>query len=669
MRSLAELIEYKYRACMIFFRRINYGLAIAYLLVSYCSFAQNSSITFGQVNFDDLKMTVYPADSSAEAVVLSDLGKASITKNDSRGYYVYYERHVRIKILKKSAFDRATVTIPFHRVRVDLHEEISDIEGMTHNQLADGSIKVDKLAKDAIFEERRTEERYVKRFTLPNVRVGSVIEFRYTLSSDFVFELREWNFQRDIPVRWSQYDLNLIPGFEYRILFQGYESLVIDKNQQSGSDIQYRWAMKDLVALQEEDFMATPDNYRAKVWFELIRTTLPTQVGPQNFAKKWEDLDKFLLSYDKFGLALNRTSFLKEIASVLKSQSSDTLKQITAAYQYIHQAMTWNGQRSILTRNSLKNAFDAKTGNTAELNLMLVGLLREMDLEAYPVILSTKQNGTLSKDYPLLSRFDYVVAVVILAGKDLLLDVCEPDLRAGVLPVRCLNGDGRLIHIRRARWIPLTPVEKRRETGQFLLKMTREGQLDGTISITHTGYAAAESRQRLRAVSLEKFGEEFKSRNPDWQWSKLEVQNADSIYLPLSIRGNVTLAEGVSRIQNRLFLRPLPIFMQNPFKSPERRFPVDMGVPVEKSFAATYMLPEGYTVEELPKNIALVLPGNAGRFTFMAQQEQGKLQVASRLSFNKAVFSPEEYGALREFYNQVIAKHAEQVVLKKTDEK
>ncbi|GAB3927132.1 hypothetical protein GCM10028804_31810 [Larkinella terrae] len=634
-------------------------------LIPYFAISQN--VTFGQVNLDDLNMKVYPADSSADAVVLSDVGTAAITKNDARGYYVYYERHVRIKILKKSAFERATVTIPFYRHHANLQEQISDLEGITYNQLPDGSVTTNRLTKDAIFEERRTEKVYIQRFTLPNVHEGSVIEYKYTLSSDFVFELREWNFQHDIPVRWSQYDLTLIPGFEYRILFQGFEALVKDESQTIGRDVRYRWAMKDLVALREEDFMASPDGYRAKVWFELIRTTLPNQIGPQNFARKWDDLDRLLLSDGQFGLAMNRSGFLKEIATGLRAQSPDTLKQVKAAHQFIQKAMTWNRQRGIYTKSSLKSAFEAKTGNTADLNLMLVGLLREMGLEAHPVILSTKQNGTLSKEYPLVSRFDYVVAVVSWGGKDLLLDACEPDLQPGVLPVRCLNGEGRLVNMRRPRWIPLTPVEKRRESGRFFLTMTKEGQLDGTVTVTQTGYAAADSRRHVREVSLEKYRQAFRSRNPDWQWKKLEVQNADSSSLPFTIKGNVTVAEAVSRIDNRLFLRPLPIadLLQNPFKSPERRFPVDMGAPVEKSYVAIYTLPEGYTVEEKPKNIALTLPGNAVRFTFMTEVSNGNLQIASRLVFNKAIFSPQEYAALREFYNQVIAKHAEQVVLKK----
>ncbi|GAB3915117.1 hypothetical protein GCM10028803_61490 [Larkinella knui] len=650
-------------------RLANYWLTLSCLLLSACGFSQQ--LTFGQIDYNDLTMRMYPADSSAEAVVLSDIGKTAILQNDSRGYYAEYQRHVRIKILKKSAFERSTITVPFYRLRSDLREEVRDIQGSTHTLLADGSVKVDQLNKDAIFEERRTEKLYIKRFTLPNVREGSVIEFTYTLTSDFVFELREWDFQRDIPVRWSQYELNLIAGFEYRILFQGFEPLAVDENQSSGTMIHYRWAMKNLVALREEDFMATPDNYRAKVWFELVRTTLPHEIGPRNYAKKWDDLDKLLLVDSQFGLAINRTGFLKETAATLRKQSADTLQQVTAAYQFIQKAMSWNKRRAIYTEDGLKKAFEAKTGNTADLNLMLVGLLREMGLEAFPVILSTKQNGTLSKEYPLLSRFDYVIALVNWGGKDWLLDACGPGLRAGVLPVHCLNGEGRLVHIRHPRWVSLSPIEKRRESGQFLLKITKDGQLDGSITVTQSGYAAADSRQVLKEISLEKFRQAFKSQSPDWQWNELVVLNADSSYLPLTIKGHVTVSEAVSRIENRLYLRPLPIsdYAKNPFKSPERRFPVDMGVPIEKVYVASYTLPEGYKVEEVPRNIALALPGNVGRFSFVTGVEGRNLQISSRLVFSKAIFGPEEYGALREFYNQIIAKHAEQVVLKKTDEK
>lgn len=76
-------------------------------------------------------------------------------------------------------------------------------------------------------------------------------------------------------------------------------------------------------------------------------------------------------------------------------------------------------------------------------------------------------------------------------------------------------------------------------------------------------------------------------------------------------------------------------------------------------------MPDGYQVDELPQAKVLSLPSNTGRFTYSVTQAGNLLNVISNFQINKSIFTQEEYPGLREFYNQVVAKQAEQIVLKK----
>jgi hypothetical protein len=106
---------------------------------------------------------------------------------------------------------------------------------------------------------------------------------------------------------------------------------------------------------------------------------------------------------------------------------------------------------------------------------------------------------------------------------------------------------------------------------------------------------------------------------------------------------------------------------KNPFVSAERKFPVDFGALTEENFIATYTIPAGYVVEEMPKGTRVSLPEDGGRFSYLINTipEEGKVTISSKITFKKTSYFAEEYELLRKFYDQIVQKHAEQIVLKK----
>jgi hypothetical protein len=104
----------------------------------------------------------------------------------------------------------------------------------------------------------------------------------------------------------------------------------------------------------------------------------------------------------------------------------------------------------------------------------------------------------------------------------------------------------------------------------------------------------------------------------------------------------------------------------NPFTSPSREYPVDFGLPFSQVYNLQLTIPEGYSVEELPKNNSILLPEKGGKFQYQVAQVGNKIVLNFRFSIDKTLFIPAEYKNLVEFYNLVINKEAEQIILKKT---
>jgi hypothetical protein len=304
-------------------------------------------------------------------------------------------------------------------------------------------------------------------------------------------------------------------------------------------------------------------------------------------------------------------------------------------------------------------------------NLLLIAALREAGFQANPVLVSTRDHGAVNTDYmPMLSRFNYVVAHVPLPeGKEMLVDATEELLPCGMLPTRCLNGQGRLImpKAEESRWVSLLPSQRLTEYQQIQLVLDEKGGYRGKVHSEHGGYAGSAQRDRLREKGEKKFVEDLLTGREGWNVGKYQFSQRDDLAKALSFDYELTAAGGDAPA-GLLYLRPLQHFgnSKNPFVHESRQFPVDFGCPVDETVVMTLTLPTGYEVEELPKPAALSLPDNGGRFLFQAQPAaDGTIQIMSRLNLNRAVYSAEEYVGLREFYRLVVAKQAEQLVLKK----
>ena len=671
------------------------GVVLLLVAGSFSVRAQNEPIKFGQVDARDLTAAPFAADSGAAAVVLCDFGRSRL-KGQGAGFQVIFERITRIKILKKAGYDEATVEIPLYHREGD-QEKITNLRGWTYN-LVNGQVEKTRLETSGAFLEKQTTTVNLQKFTLPNVREGSVIEYAYTLTSDFLFNFQDWTFQRTIPVRWSEYRASIPSFYRYKIIYQGNHpfdvnkssigsvSLLVDNKLPKDAGItggqingsltisapteEHQWIIKNLTAFKEEPFMTSPRDYVARLDFELTGEQWPEEPY-HDLTGTWERINAHLLASEDFGGRLGRPGFLHEQLQALMAKYPEIITRTAAVRQMVMAAMRYNGVNSYDATAPLRTAFDAHRGSSADINLLLIAALRDAGIPTNPVLLSTRNHGRISKEYPLLERFNYVVAQVPMpTGKDLLVDATEPLLPCGVLPERCLNQVGRLITKlpEDSHWVDLEPTQRHVRYQQVALSMDAQGGFTGKVHEEHGGYAAADTRADLTASGEKKYLATLAQQHENWNITKTALGQTNDVEKPLLLDYEFNQPAASSPIAGPIYISPLHEFGpgQNPFRSENRAFAVDFGTNTDETVLLTLTLPTGYELAEIPKPTVVKLPNEGGQFSCnVAAPAPGTVQLTSRLSLRRAVYAPEQYANLRELYRLMLEKQAEKLIIQK----
>jgi hypothetical protein len=627
-----------------------------------------------------------------------DFGNTRFRLNGT-SFQLESERVTRIKILKKAGYEVATIEVPLYHQEMR-EEKLVGLKGFTYNEVG-GKIEKIKLETDKAFTEERTKNIRVRKFTLPNVRDGAVIEYSYTVTSDFLFNFQDWTFQREIPTRWSEFRATIPEYFDYKMLMQGYEPLALQTKEQSqqqynlrervnvadgagfngvttheatSSEVimaratNYHWAMQNVPALRDEPFMTTSRDYLARINFEMAGQSMPGR-GYQNVAGNWETINTELLGSDEFGGQLDRAGFLAEALKPLVTQYPDPAARAAAVRELIIKSVKYDGTNRYSASGPLKKSFELHRGTAADVNLLFIAALRQAGLAVQPVLLSTRAHGRVSQEYPLLEQFNYVVALLETPGHpDLLLDATEPLLPAGTLPRRCLASVGHtVVEGGEGRWVNLVPSQRYTHYQDVKLALDSEGNLTGQVQEEHAGYAGLEAREQVQQLGEKKYVARLAATHPGWEMPSYTLSGRADIAQPLALHYELRQAAATAGTAQELYIKPLEAFgeQQNPFRHAQRSYPVDIGMLQQETIMLTLTLPAGYTTE-LPKPATLMLPDKGGRYVYLANSPApGTVQLVSRLTLDKPVYSAEDYQALRELYRQMLAKQAEALVIKK----
>ncbi len=630
--------------------------------------AQKIAFPFGDISRADLQMTTYKPDPDASAVILSDRGKAYLVYTGSR-FAIEFERNVRIKILNSDGFDYANIEIPYLS-----EDKLTRVKASTYNIINDSIVETPVNPKEFI-KDNSSKYHKTLRIAFANVAVGSVIEYQYKHTTVYVYRFMPWEFQSEIPTRLSEYSAEYNDFFDYKSIVKGDAKSITRSTSIANTFVGghrttarvLRWVGSNIPAFEREPHITGVKDHYIRVDFELAGTNFPGG-SYQVITPSYKDLPKKVLERSDFGEALKKTSFLDKVTSeVISKCPNDELSKLKAIREFVANKILWDGRYRFSATDNLKKVYNRERGNSAEVNLILIAMLQKANLSVHPVILSTRTNGSLHPFMAMIQSFNHVVASVKIGDKTYLVDATEPLLPFNVLPFQALNNQGRLINLANSTWIDLTNGEMDITAINVDVEIDSLGMLKGKVKKSYSGYDGYRIRRLVKLESKKGYKDLLMANNPSWEISNLTLENLDSLSKYVNEQFEFAATSTVEPTHIGLVFNPnfhVSDF-SNAFLNEERKYPIDFGCPELLTYTAVIRIPEGYEVDELPKNINLALPDRGGAFVFACTRVGNTITVQSRFSISQIRFEAKDYKTLREFYTQATRKQSELIVLKK----
>jgi len=644
---------------------------------------EKSPVKFGKIAPEDFTIK-QPYDSGASAVVIADIGSSAFEGNVKGWFSLVFKHTKRVKILTKNGFDAAKVEIALYS-EGSAEEKLEDLKAYTYN-LENGKVVETKLDAASVFKDKLSKNYVVKKFTFPAVKEGSIIEYSYTQKSDFLYNLQPWTFQSDYPCLWSEYQVGIPEFFNYVTINQGYLMPGLKRDEYNehfrvtipgGSErdenvsldgIVYakRWILKNVPALREESYTSTVKNYVSKLEFQLSNIQFRGQPSHDQMGN-WFLLGKKLMENEYFGQNLSKNNnWLDDDMKLATKGATTKLEKAQQIFAYVRDNLTCTDHSAVYIETSLKDTYKKHNGSVADINLLLVAMLRHEGIEADPMILSTKSHGFTSEIYPLLQRFNYVICEATIDSTSYELDASSPYNGFGKLPDYCYNGHARIITKEAAMAVYLLPdsLKEQKTTSVFITNDEKEGMTGNFVS--RLGYYESFSLRSKLKNNQSDFAKEIKSGNSfDLKVSEFGIDSLKKPDMPVSV--HYDFAFKPSAEDNIIYFNPLMSegYKENPFKSADRKYPVEMPYTIDETYLLSMEIPKGYMVEEMPKSAKVAFNEDEGFFEYLVQKSDDGIQLRTRVKLNKATFLPEDYNGLREFFAFIVKKQNEQIVLKK----
>lgn len=644
-------------------------LTLAFALTFNLSNGQD--FRFGKISEAELQETFHQKDSATPAAILYRNEDISFFFSSNEGFMQRRKVHERIKIYNKDGFDWATKKIYLYQGSGQ-KESISTLKGFSYN-LENGKIEKDKLRNDGKFTEDYSEFIKISSFTLPNVKEGTVIEYEYTVTSPRI-TIDDIVFQFSVPV--NKLDVKISTPEYYIYNKQSnirakYQPYISESSVHTRTPFDYKINILeinevDVPALREEAYSGNINNFRGKLAMELSVILNSNKIVSKSLSTTWEQVSKTIYDSPNFGAQLERFNIYKNDLEAALKGVEDDFEKAHLVEKLVKSKVKWNGSYGIYTQKGVRTAYKEGEGNDADINLMLISMLRSQGVNASPVLVSTRSNGI--PVFPTRDGFNYVICSVQKGDEQLLLDATEQYTTNNILPRRALNWQGRLLESsKESSWVNLQPQRISTETSMLNVKINDDFSLTGNVNKQLTDYVAYFYRDRYSNVTTEDQIKSLEKGKGDIEIMELDVENAKDATQPIKLKYEYELSDAIDEVGDKLYFSPM-LFLatkENPFKLEEREYPIDFVIPYSDRYMVNIMLPEGYVVESIPQSEAIQFKDANVKFTYLVQQNGQYLQLKAQLDIVNPLILPEDYKDFKTFYSKIVEKQAEQIVLTK----
>lgn len=648
-------------------------LAVLFLL-SLTLFAQKSKDipAFGKVEVEDLQMKECPIDKTADAMFLLDQGIVYYETSPQALFETREERRVRLKLFTEKGFEQANIRLLYYSD--DKYEKIVNLEAVVYNLDAAGKVVTTKVDKKAFYKQAVNANYSAITFTFPELKPGSIVEYRYMKMKETWSNIDPWVFQDRIPTKLSIFKITIPEYFQFTTT-QQTSFPVENKQEQLNKQLrvsegsltygatEYSYKMKDVPAFKDEPYMGAVRDYLQKIEFQLSTITIPG-TWTRNYRNTWEALTTELMEHQSFGMQLKKNLPRDEELSAIMAMSSKTEK-VLSIYRYVQKSIAWDGTEDMYT-DGVKDAWSKRKGTTADINLILLNLLKDAKIEAYPLLVSTREHGKVISAYPFLQQFNKTIVLAIVDQVPFILNAADKYNPARLIPYDVMGTEAFLVDLEKGGFITLWDERLLKKNNVSIVSnINGNGEMTGEALVYSYDYSKNPRVQNFKEGKEKFISQYFTSVLPSIKIDELEIKNENNDSLPLQQKFKFSLPVNSSGDYNYFTLNMFSELENNPFLLESRQTDIDYGYNQNYVISGSVFIPEGFQYEQPPKNITMIMPDTSIIFRRINQVKDTQISFRMTLEFRRSFYNNEEYPILKQFYKEVFAFLNEQIVFKK----
>lgn len=639
--------------------------------------AQKNLADTGAVTKNDLLNKECEFEKNASAMVIFDVQKTKFEPRYSIYGRVTTVKKIRIKIFGERGFEKANIKIDYFPENVIFN--INDITGLVYNLDESGNIIVSKISPDQIFQDNNDKYSKSIRFTFPDIRPGTIIEYTYKYVENNVFSIQPWVQQSTIPVRLSYFELNTPAYCDLEFIINGPfpvdtivrnirrrsylipEMLTIFRSYNLPSFVSEPYATSVRDNIQRIDFYVS-SNRNLSFLFEGEKDM------PSNSTLRWNFFRRMLATAPFFGEQFN-TNIDGTENIIKKAIAMNSVKEkIYFIYDTIKEIIKWNGEIGLVARD-LNKCWKTRTGNNTELNIIVLNLLRKCGVETSAILTSTRSHGKPNPNFPDFSQFNSTALLISDNQKNYIIDVTTKYTSPGVPPHEIMNRYALVIDSAKEKWVAISdtrPLYK--VVSIFNSFIDSNAQLKSESTFAFYDYA----REAILGSRDYKGKEEEKDQTVSPDLQEIEIgsfveENKEDREKPLI--NKFKFSRNITNTGSFYYLNPVLInnFRNNPFIAEKRTTDIDFGSNHYYFITMNLTIPENMEFESLPKNILLINSDSTLWFQRNSAFENKSAMFRLIFEIRSPIFSKEEYPDIKDFYKKLFTLLNEQIILRKVN--
>ena len=635
-------------------------LTVFLFSISVLVFSQHKFMKYPEFNKNELSKTKSTIKEDAPAEILYS-SISNLIINGQLETKVFK----RIKIYNKEKSSQyLDVEIPLYEGNGE-KESVSGLKAVTYN-LDNDKVVTSKVEKDAKFKSKEQKNQVIQKFTFPNVKDGSIIEYQYQVNSPFLQLLDKTYLEFDIPVIYEEYIFDFPKFFGYNYNFQGG---LMPKYKEDQAQMMYgqdyynlRLGFENVPPFKAENFVKNDRNYITNIRPELNSTNFNNTF--KSYATTWDDVRDKLKEYDDFGGQLSKKSLARNVLSQDILSMTLPKEKANKILKFVQSTYTWDGNVGLFTGDGIKSLIDSKIGNSAEINLYLIMLMREAGLNVSPMIMNTVNRGILNIAFPTIGAPNYVVACLEDNGNYYLYDATSKFSLPNLLPPRAYNYNAILLKDKKAEILQINNFIESKTYLNVDAKLNEDTTFEGNFKDRDTKTFAILAYDEY-VDNKQDYEKKYKERYTfNFNNYKSEVVNDNEFQTSFDFNTD-GFVDGVG---GKLIFNPLLfLYRQNHEfnQTEERKYPIEFLSPYETVKKVVITIPDNYKFENLPKSKKFKTEDEGIVYSYLVSTEGNKITVETSVKIDSDNFPKEYYPAFKQIFDAITQLEGQLVTLVK----